>query len=219
MRLIGTVYMYFKKHSSSFSQPTPRALFHSLVGGESPLDKHKRWLACIRKSIWDRIDSDDELLPTVEALQLHWKHSCWVSTLWSKANSNKLALPDIINCGWKVENGKLEFEWDSEENMKQIRHRVHLLFKGCTCKKGCTNRECGCQKNGKRCGPGCTCQNCKNMPGSAPGMQHEVTLEVEHEELLLDSETIAGYNEELISDYYDNNIEVSQQTLSLNEAV
>ena len=57
------------------------------------------------------------------------------------------------------------------------------------------------------------------MPGSAPGMQHEVTLEVEHEELLLDSETIAGYNEELISDYYDNNIEVSQQTLSLNEAV
>ena len=103
--------------------------------------------------------------------------------------------------------------------MKQISHRVHLLFKGCTCKKGCTNRQCGCQKNGEKCGPGCTCQNCKNMPGSAPGMQHEVTLEVEHEELLLDSETIAGYNEKLNSDYYDNNIEVSQQTLSLNEAV
>ena len=75
------------------------------------------------------------------------------------------------------------------------------------------------RRMGKSVGPGCTCQNCKNMPGSAPGMQHEVTLEVEHEELLLDSETIAGYNEELISDYYDHNIEVSQQTLSLNETV
>ena len=39
----------------------------------------------------------------------------------------------------------------------------------------------------------------KSWTGSAPGMQHEVTLEVEHE-LLLDSKTIAGYNEELISD-------------------
>ena len=87
------------------------------------------------------------------------------------------------------------------------------------CKKGCTNRQRGCQKKAKKCGPGCICQNCKNIPGSAPGIQHEVTLEVEHEELLLHSETIAGYNEEQISDYYDNNIEVSQQTLSLNEAV
>ena len=52
---------------------------------------------------------------------------------------------------------------------------------------GCSNRKCGCVKKGSKCGPGCNCQNCQNMPGIAPGMQQpasEQISEIEQEEMI-----------------------------------
>ena len=29
---------------------------------------------------------------------------------------------------------------------------------------GCQTNKCGCKKKGNHCGPGCSCQGCKNLP-------------------------------------------------------
>ena len=34
----------------------------------------------------------------------------------------------------------MELDWDSEDNMQQIRDSVHHVLKGYSCKKGCKNK-------------------------------------------------------------------------------
>ena len=34
----------------------------------------------------------------------------------------------------------MEVDWDSEDNMQQIRDSVHHVLKGYRCKKGCKNK-------------------------------------------------------------------------------
>ena len=78
VRLVGT--MYFKKHLSVFLHNTPRALYMSLnESGLSPLEQHKKFLQVTRDSVWSRIKFEDELPPSFEALQRHWRRVCWVS--------------------------------------------------------------------------------------------------------------------------------------------
>ena len=36
-----------------------------------------------------------------------------------------------------------------------------VLMKGCHCKTGCKSKVCGCRK---KCGPGCDCDCCTNLP-------------------------------------------------------
>ena len=86
---------------------------------------------------------------------------------------------------WKVENGKLEFEWDSE-NMKQISHSVHLLFKGCTYKKGCTSNVV-VRRMGKSVDQVALARIVKPCLAVPQVCSMKITLEVEHEELLLDN--------------------------------
>ena len=47
-----------------------------------------------------------------------------------------------------------------------MKESVHLLLRGCGCKKGCCNNRCSCFKAGVKCGPGCRCTNCDNLPKS-----------------------------------------------------
>ena len=58
-------------------------------------------------------------------------------------------------------------DWDSEEHVENIRHRVALLTKGCNCKTGCRTARCVCVKRNGKCGAGCNCQNCCNLPTPA----------------------------------------------------
>ena len=153
VRLVGVV--YFKKHFAAFKYESPRTHLNSFASeGVSKDDQHKQWLEDIKATVWERVVSEDELPPSWEALWRHWLRSCWVSDTWSQAMENQYNLLDISEYGWKVEGGVMEVDWDSEDNMQQIRARVHYLLKGCSCKKGCKNKCCSCLKRENHCGPG-----------------------------------------------------------------
>lgn len=62
-----------------------------------------------------------------------------------------------------METTTLVVDWDSDENLKDVRTRVALIKKGCGCKSGCLSGRCKSQKSDSRCGPGCTCQGCLNF--------------------------------------------------------
>ena len=53
--------------------------------------------------------------------------------MWSQANQNHMTLLDLSEYGWVIVDGKLECDWESEENMKATRHQVALSFQGCSC--------------------------------------------------------------------------------------
>ena len=148
IRLVGT--MYFKKHISSYKYDCPRALFKSFSSSD-PISQHKQWLDCIRSTVWENIEFEDELPPSWEALRRHWLRSCWVSHFWSQACSNTYRLLDVNEFGWRVVEGCLEIDWDDPSNTEQVKESVRLLLRGCKCKKGCNNR-CSCFKSGVKCG-------------------------------------------------------------------
>ena len=137
VRLIGTV--YFKKHLSSFKYDCPKALFNSFSCSD-PISQHKQWLDCIRSTVWENIEFEDELPPSWEALRRHWLHSCWVSHFWSQASNSTYHLMDVNEFGRKVVEGHLQIDWDDPSNTEQVKENVCLLLRGCRCKKGCYNR-------------------------------------------------------------------------------
>lgn len=105
------------------------------------------------------------MIPSVDALQRHWKRSCWVILVWRQATSNEMVYPEVINNRWKIWNNKLLVHWDSDENLARIRSTVALIKKGCGCKTGCLSGRCKCKRSGSFCGPGCKCCTCYNLPG------------------------------------------------------
>ena len=87
--------------------------------------------------------------------------------------------------GWKVREGWLEIDWDDDHNSEQVKENVHLLLRGCGCKKGCNTKRCSC-KAGRHCGPGCVCSLCEDVPSSiqvSRTPETETSDEVEAEEL------------------------------------
>ena len=70
--------------------------------------------------------------------------------------------------GWIVEDRELRIDWDSRENMMDVRQRVSLLRKGYSCRRSaCSTMQCGCKRERHSCGAGCTCLNCCNLPASS----------------------------------------------------
>ena len=99
MRLVGTV--YFKKNASGFEVNSPEVHFKNFIRPTlSPFDVHIEWLKDIRESIWVRIDFENEMLPSVDALLRHWKRTCWVIDLWKQADRNVMCLSDVIYFLW-----------------------------------------------------------------------------------------------------------------------
>ena len=125
IRLIGTV--YFKKHLSIFKYDCPRGLFNSFPTSD-PISQHKQWLDCIRSTMWENIEFEDELPPSWEALWRHWLRSCWVSHFWQQAWSNTYNLLDVSDFGWKVINNCLVIDWDDPRNLEQVKDSVRLLL-------------------------------------------------------------------------------------------
>ena len=103
--------------------------------------------------------------------------------------------------GWKISDSELRIDWDDATNMEQVRKAVQLLLKGCSCKKGCKTRRCGCLKDGRKCGPGCSCSNCENsLTGTAPTAREEIDDEVETEEMQEDQALRDQYASYLVDD-------------------
>ncbi len=166
LRLVGSA--YFRKHKSVFlpSFPTPKSLFNSFTkGSTSPLSHISQWLDAIRERVWSRIKYEEEMVPSIGALERHWKRSCYVINIWKQAAHNTMSYPLPQNNGWKFDENKLLLiDWDSCEHISHVRNRVALIQKGCGCKTGCASNRCKCKKNDVYCGPGCTCDNCENHP-------------------------------------------------------
>ena len=160
-RLVGCAYL--KKHANAFYGQTPSSLLNSFaMASLSPQEQHRKWLDQIRQTIWDRISSENETIPSYEALHYHWLRSCWVLHMWQQAESNVMLLAPLDCNGWTKNNETLEIFWDTAENIQKIRQRVRLLMNGCGCKSGCRTGRCGCKKKGEVCGTGCRCAHCEN---------------------------------------------------------
>ena len=223
IRLIGTA--YFKKHLSAFVQDTPRALYNSLTGKNmTPLQQHSKFLQTIRDCVWDRIQFDNELPPSVDALWRHWQRTCWVFHMWSQAAQTHMTILELARCGWKVDEGRLEFDWESDKNRAAVQERVGLLFRGCSCAStaACVNRQCGCVKKGSKCGPGCRCKNCGNIDSRTPGTQQQSARsemhEVEEEGLLHESLLRDVHGDELVRDDDDDMLVISDESDEGEEA-
>ena len=82
----------------------------------------------------------------------------------------------LTEYGWKIGDGTLTFDWDSEDNMESIRERVAGLLKGCGCKTGCQTCQCGCKGKEKACSEECNCTNTDCQTKNGTGME-EVSIE------------------------------------------
>lgn len=124
-------------------------------------------------NIWGRNDSI-----LYDALFKHWKRSCWVLSVWSQAHINNITYPTLQDYGWKQPDSKtLSIDWDSDNNVSEIRARVALIKRGCGCKTGCHTARCKCKKAGHHCGPGCKCLSCVNLPSEAT--HHSTCIDTE----------------------------------------
>ena len=73
-RLVGCT--YFRKHKPVFlpSYPMPATIFNSLYKDhQTPLTHHRIWLQFIRERVWSRIKYEEEMIPSADALERHWK--------------------------------------------------------------------------------------------------------------------------------------------------
>lgn len=115
----------------------------------SPNDKHFKWYSSIHAKVWERITFEDQLPPSIEALELHWMKTLWIIDYWSQACQSQLSLLPLEWFGWNVwKGGEVSVEWDSEENIRHVHHTVSNLTHGCSCKTGCSTRHCKCVRAG-----------------------------------------------------------------------
>ena len=185
LRLVGTV--YFKKHNTGFTSNNPTTHFNSFhTPGTTPVEQHYQWLENIRQTIWDRVQHETDMIPSNNALYQHWNRTCWVIDMWSQSCESHMVLKPLTEYGWRIEEGELYYDWDSEENMVAVRNRVDALTKGCHCKTGCKTARCGCRKKGKMCAEGCECLNCSNVP--CPGEDGDDFYEVSLQESAIEDE-------------------------------
>ena len=112
--------------------------------------------------MWPRI-AFESISPSIHALQLHWLRTLWVADYWSQATRANINLLPLDSFGWMVNGNVISVEWDSPENIRQLKNRVAFLTHGCNCKTGCTTLLCKCVKSGHQCGPGCGCCQCQNQ--------------------------------------------------------
>ena len=163
LRLIGTI--YFKKYNTGFDSKSPATHFMSFVTHAKP---HSKWIENIRQTIWVRTKSEQEMVPSDDALLKHWKRSCWVVDMWGRADHAEQTVKPLIGNGWEVIDSRLQVVWDSEKNRDEVRNRVKMLTSGCGCITGCDSNRCGCKKVGNICSAGCHCKNCLNVNVTAP---------------------------------------------------
>ncbi len=185
LRLVGVV--SFKKHASGFSATTPTSHFNKFdTQGETPLQIHQNWLQDVRECTWDRVQFENEMIPSIGALYRHWKRACWVIDMWHQAPKRDMTIKPLTEHGWKLSEDTLTFDRDSDANIEAVKERVAAMLRGCSCRTGCGTLRCGCKKKGKTCGEGCECTSCSNT--HIPQQNYDDSLaEVSIEEMIADS--------------------------------
>ena len=145
------------------------------VGCVSITKQHSAWLEFLRERIWSKIHYEEEMLPSDEALKRHWNRACWVLNVWEQCTQNNIIYPPLVGNGWNLSNSNLTIDWDSEENITNIRQTVALMRKGCGCKTGCKSSRCKCKMAGNNC-YGCKCIGCCNLPNPTPAQVTDSAL-------------------------------------------
>ena len=180
LRLVGTV--YFKKYATAFEMQSPATHFIQFcTATHSIRQQHTAWLEDIRNNIWDRITFENEMMPSDDALYLHWGRSCWVLHMWRQANLNNMSLKPITDCGWQLVGNTLTVVWDTPKNIASICNRVRLLLRGCKCVTGCTTGRCGCKKSLRKCSEGCQCRNCLNTSSALTSESELLDIVIEED--------------------------------------
>ena len=164
LRLIAAA--YYIRHRPAF-HTTLGNLFAELSGNGSEQSKHHTFITELSKIIWPRTTTEDDSIPSLSALQLHWQRSCWVLQVWRQANFGEMEVPSTATHGWQLTDGALAITWDTPESLDAIQALVESLTSGCQCKSGCSSKRCKCFKKGRECSTGCRCRNCKNLQDSA----------------------------------------------------
>ena len=198
VRLIGT--LYFKKYLSAFVSvcgfDTPNQLFNSFGDYTSSIDeKHQHWLEKIRAVVSERLLNEEDRIPSYTALWRHWLRTCWISEMYKNSPQQDLfeGLPLPENSGWKNEDGTFKIDWDSPDLQDKVKGTIDFLTKGCSCKRGCKTRQCGCRKKSQHCGPGCECHGCVNLPVHVDDNASDTHTES-------DSSSVNGSSTEEVSD-------------------
>ena len=140
MRLVD-VYIF----TNTDQLTSPNQHFNSCKERQHYHSQHLLWLQDIQNRIWGKIQYED-MLPSNEALKHHWKRACWEANIWKQATKNVMVMKAMHGNGWIVEDRELCIDWDSREKMMDVRQRVSLLRKGCSCRQSaCTTMQCGCK--------------------------------------------------------------------------
>jgi len=169
LRLIGVA--YYIKNQGAFIENTPVSYYNSFNSPDlKPHEQHTQWYYGIRAKVWERISFEDQLPPSVEALELHWLRVIRVSDYWNQSCHNHIKLLPIEWFGWHILGNTVTVEWDSPDTVQQVRNRVAFLTHGCGCHFRCkTAGRCKCVRQLRKCGPGCSCTNCENRTSNSEG--------------------------------------------------
>ncbi len=180
VKLVGCV--YFKgAQSNIYTAESPSGLLDKVRDENaqiSDLAVYEKWLGQIREALITKAVSTEKLPPSMDALKLHWKRTCWVLKVYFQASNQVITYPPLDEHGWSVENGELKIIWDSQENIDRQNTFLDMFTGGCSCKTDrirCGNR-CGCRRKGKYCKPSCKCRStCSNGPpdSSMHGLSHD----------------------------------------------
>ena len=147
---------------------TPDHLFNSVDPSLDPHQRHPNWIDKIREVVSDRIQSEEDRVPSYTSLWRHWMRSCWVSRMWRSSHEVDVYtnLPDSHLNGWIwTDDDTYVTDWEDEGVQSEIEKSG--LLKECKCKTKCGVR-CGCRKKSTYCGPGCECHECQNLPIEKP---------------------------------------------------
>ena len=142
----------------------------STVLSSTPEEHHQTWFEKIKSVVAERIASE-EGVPSFTTLWHHWLRSCWISQMWLNSPLADLycSLPPPEQSGWLLNHdGSYAIDWEEPELQMKIKQTIDFLVKGCSCKRGCKSKICGCRKKDKCCGPGCEYQGCTNLPIEVP---------------------------------------------------
>ena len=145
VRLVGSV--YFQKHRTAFLKYSSPAQLFRETRGDNISKIHENWLQVIRGAIFERIEFEDNSLPSFQSLWFHWLRSCWVYLTWAQALEQDFSSVLLDRYGWEIDNhGNLMITWDSKENIEKVQKTVEFLTRGCKCKSGCSSKRCVSRK-------------------------------------------------------------------------
>ena len=56
---------------------------------------HLNWLHYIRDAICNKVDFEDKIVPSDDALRFHWLRCHWVRNVWLQADKQQSQVPSV----------------------------------------------------------------------------------------------------------------------------